>query len=195
MIAERFVLGVALALVAVPCAAQTDTAVSAQSVACPFRDGRVWALVAGTAAVTAFEDRRLNAFAISHRTRSLDKVAEIVDPFGRAGVLVPALAASVVAPRLVGRRVVSDAMLRVALGYVAADGVESVLKPLVGRRRPSDGGSQWRFHAFSNEEQWHSFPSAHPVHAVSLATGLAMEARTRWVAVPALGIATAVGLQ
>ena len=159
------------------------------------RQRYVWAGTAAALAVTAAEDRRIAAFAISHHTRTLDDAAHVADPFGRAGILVPALALSVIVPRVVGKRALSDAMLRVALGYAAADGVESLLKPLVGRHRPSDGGTQWRFHPFRNDEQWHSFPSAHTVHAFGLATGLAMEARTPWVAVPAYGVATIVGLQ
>ena len=182
-------------LMAVPCAAQVDTASRTRSAVSHGHHGDVWPGVAAAIVVIALDDRRLNAFAMSHHTHVLDEVARAADPFGRAGIIVPTLAASVVAPRIVGQRALSDAMLRVALSYAAADGVESVLKPLVGRHRPSDGGSQWRFHPLSNEEKWHSFPSAHTVHSFGLATGLAMEAHTPWVAVPAYGVATVVGLQ
>jgi membrane-associated phospholipid phosphatase len=184
-----------LTLLAAPCLAQTDSASLATGPSRRAYYRYAWAGAAVALGVTAVADRRLDAFALSHHTRTLDDAAHVADPFGRAGILVPALAVSVIAPRVVGRRKLSDAMPRVALGYAAADGVESVLKPLVGRHRPTDGGSQWRFHAFRNDEQWHSFPSAHTVHAFGIATGLAMEARTRWVAVPAYGVATVVGLQ
>jgi membrane-associated phospholipid phosphatase len=154
-----------------------------------------WSVILGGLALTALTDERLSTFARTHQRSALDQVARAVDPFGRAGVLVPALAASVALPRLVGRRNLSDAALRVALSYVVADGIEGVLKPLVGRHRPSDAGGAWRFRSLSNDANWHSLPSAHTVHAFALATGLALEARTPWVAVPAYGLATLVGLQ
>ncbi len=185
----------AMMLSAVPCAAQTDTAIAPPSTATRVHQAYVWPAVAGALVVTSLDDRRLSAVALSHHTRALDKLARDVGPLGEARNIVPVLAVSVIAPRIVGQRALSDAMLRVALGYAAGDGVESVLKPLVGRHRPTDGGTQWRFHPFSNEEQWHSFPSAHVAHTVAIATALAMESHTRWIAVPAYGVATVVGLQ
>jgi membrane-associated phospholipid phosphatase len=154
-----------------------------------------WPIIAGGLAITAWSDERLSAFARAHQPPALNQVADAVDPLGRAGVLVPTLAASVALPRLFGRRNLADAALRVALSYVVADGVESVLKPLVGRHRPSDAGGAWRFHPLVNDADWHSFPSAHTVHAFAIATGLATEARTPWVTVPAYGLAALVGMQ
>jgi membrane-associated phospholipid phosphatase len=140
-------------------------------------------------------DVRVRDFAAGHRSTGVDRVANVADPFGRAGVLVPTLAAAVIAPRLFGARSLSDAAARVAVDYVASDAVESVLKPLVGRHRPSDGGGAWRFRSLVNDADWHSFPSAHVVHATSIAVGLAEEARPRWIGDAAFGIAGLVGLE
>src|SRR4051812_6259646 len=74
----------------------------------------LWPAVGAAFVITALEDRRLNAFTMSHHTKSLDAVARAADPFGRAGILVPTLAVSVIAPRIVGERQLSDAMFRVA---------------------------------------------------------------------------------
>jgi membrane-associated phospholipid phosphatase len=126
---------------------------------------------------------------------TLNRLADAVDPLGRAGALVPALVISVVAPRLLGERNLADAALRAALSYAAADGVESILKPTVGRHRPSDAGGAFRFHPFLNDGDWHSFPSAHTVHAFALATALSLESRTPWVRVPAYGLAGLVAAQ
>lgn len=175
-----------IALAPTPCRAQLDSGA---------RAGHAWYGVLGGLALAAVSDARLSAFARTHQSSRLDRAADALDPFGRAGILVPALAASVVVPRLAGRRKLSDAALRVALTYAAADGVESILKPLVGRHRPADAGGPWRFHPLGTTAEWHSFPSAHTVHAFALATALGREARTPWVTVPAYGIAALVGAQ
>jgi membrane-associated phospholipid phosphatase len=172
-------LGGALA-VAAPCAAQ---------------GGALWPTLATGVAITALTDERVSAFALSHHDRALDRGAKALAPFGEARYLVPGLVGSVVVTRLAAPRPVADAALRIALSYVAADGVESVLKPLVGRHRPSDGRGPWRFRPFRNQEEWHSFPSAHVVHTLSLATALSIETHQRWVAIPAYGISALVGAQ
>jgi membrane-associated phospholipid phosphatase len=193
----------ALALASAPCRAQSDSStypaagasIPAHHVERDSRIGSLWPETVGVLAAAALTDQRLSAFARTHRRPGLDRAADALDPFGRAGTLVPALVASVVLTRLARAPTLSDAALRVALTYAAADGVESILKPLVGRHRPSGGGGAWRFRPFVNDADWHSFPSAHTVHAFALATGLAMEARSRWIAVPAYGVATLVGAQ
>ena len=195
MVARGCVVLLSALGMAAPCAAQLDAASSTPSAVDRGRHAYAWPVVASVLIVTALDDRRLSAFVLSHHTRALDNLARDAGPFGQAHNILPVLAVSVIAPRIAGQRALSDALLRVTLGYFAADGVESIAKPLVGRHRPSDGGSQWRFHPFVNQEQWHSFPSAHAVHTVAIATGLAMESHTRWVAIPAYGVATIVGLQ
>jgi hypothetical protein len=203
--ASRVALGAAAltALATVRSTAQSSAVVSdtqgvAVCAACVDRDahrGWKWPALIGGVAAAAVADERLSAFARTHQTPALNRVAEAVDPLGRAGVLVPTLVASVIAPRILGQRGLSDAALRISLGYAAADGVESVLKPLIGRHRPSDAGNAWRFHPFRNDADWHSLPSAHSVHAFSLAAALAMEARTPWVRVPAYGAAALVAVE
>lgn len=158
------------------------------------RDGK-WLIAAGALSLAAATDAHLSAFMRDHQRPALDRLANAVDPFGRAGVLVPVLAASVVATRLAAPRRISDATIRIALAYAVADGIESVLKPVVGRHRPSDGGGPWRFHPLSGNADWHSTPSAHTVHAVTLATALALESHTSWVAAPAYTAAALVAVQ
>jgi len=153
-----------------------------------------WMATAAAVVVSAREDERIAAFARGHQRASLDRVASVLDPFGRAGTIVPALAAAVLVPRLAGRREVSNAALRVALAYAAADGVEAILKPVIGRHRPDDGGA-WRFHPFSGNGDWHSTPSAHTVHVFALATALDAETRSSWVAAPAYAVAALVGAE
>lgn len=162
---------------------------------CCAQDGALWPTLATGFALTALTDQRLSAFALSHHEPALDRAAKALAPFGEARYLVPGLVGSVVVTRLIAPRPFSDATLRIALSYAAADGIESVIKPLVGRHRPDDGRGPWRFRPFRNDEQWHSFPSAHVVHTLSLATALSLEAHRGWVEIPAYGIAALVGAQ
>lgn len=159
------------------------------------RDARFWIGGAALLAASAALDERLHAEAGTHRSRSLDHVADAVDPLGRARYLVPALAAAVVVPRLAGRRALSDAALRVAAGYVVADGLESVVKPLVGRHRPDSTGDAWRFRPLGRGGQWGSFPSAHTTHAFAIAAGVSQEAHRPWVTALCYFTAATVGAQ
>jgi membrane-associated phospholipid phosphatase len=172
-------------------AAQATCAASGEHVVSPqARIGLGVLLVASTAL-----DTRLRDEAVEQRRPTLDRAARVLDPLGRAGVLVPALVGSIVAPKVLGMHAMFAHSLRVAIGYAASDGVESLLKPLVGRHRPSDGGGPWRFAPLRNDGDWHSFPSAHTVHAFSIAAGIADESRSPWLSRPAYGLAGAVGLQ
>jgi membrane-associated phospholipid phosphatase len=159
------------------------------------RDARFWAGGAALLAAGMVLDERLHDAAAAHQSRGLSHVADAVDPLGRARYLLPALAVAVVVPRLAGRRALSDAALRVAAGYVAADGLESVVKPLVGRHRPDTMGGAWRFRPLGRGGAWGSFPSAHTTHAFAVAAGVSREAHRPWVSALCYATAAAVGAQ
>ena len=157
--------------------------------------GRFWIVTASAIAVSAALDAPIRRAVAANRNDFMSDLAPSLDPLGRARYLLPALGIAVVAPRLVGQRDLSNAALRIAAGYLVADAVESALKPAVGRHRPNDGGSPWRFRPLANTEEWHSFPSAHAAHSFAIATGLAIESGNRWVATAAYGTAGLVALQ
>jgi membrane-associated phospholipid phosphatase len=158
-------------------------------------DSRFW--IAGIAATAGalLVDEPLREVAARNQTPSLDRIADDVDPFGRARYLVPALVAGAVVPRLVGATGVSSAVVRIGLGYAVADGIESVLKSAVGRHRPDSTGQPFRFRPAHLGDPWTSFPSAHATHAMALATGIALEAHRPWATALAFGVAGTVALQ
>lgn len=162
----------------------------------PWHPGATFAVASATAIAIALPlDLPLREDAGEWRTASRDRLFAHVDPFGRAHDIVPSLAAAVVLPLLVRRPAWSAAALRIAASYAAADAIEGALKPIVGRHRPAAGRGQWRFHPLDAHDEWHSFPSAHTVHAFSLAAGVAEESRNPWVAGAAYGVAGLVGLE
>lgn len=159
------------------------------------RDSRFW--IAGVAATAGavLVDERMRQLAARNQTGSLQRIADDLDPLGRARYLVPTLVASAVVPRLVGATGLSNAVVRIGLGYAAADAMESVLKSAVGRHRPDSTGRPLRFRPMHVGGDWSSFPSAHTTHAMSLATGIALEAHRPWATALAFGLAGAVALQ
>jgi len=140
-------------------------------------------------------DEQMRDLMLRQRTSTLDNAALMVDPLGRARYLVPALVGAYVIPRVVGAHAVADAALRVGIGYAVADGIESILKPVVGRHRPDPLRDPFDLRFLSSGEQWHSFPSAHTVHAFSIAAGVADEVGNPWVSAIAFGTAGVVGAQ
>jgi membrane-associated phospholipid phosphatase len=140
-------------------------------------------------------DERLRSVALANHTPALDRLAGGADILGTAGHIVPALVGTYVGARLLGKRSFAAATLRVGLSYAAADAVESLLKPAVGRDRPYTGREPLTFRPFSLDGDHHSFPSAHVVHISSLATAIATESHRPLVTALAAVTTCYVGAQ
>lgn len=126
-------------------------------------------------------DERIRDAARANQSESLDRLTGGADLLGTAGHIVPALASTYVISRIVGQHAFADATLRVGLSYAAADALEALLKPVVGRVRPNAGREPLTFRLLSGAGQFHSFPSAHVVHIASLVSATAIEAHRPWV--------------
>ncbi len=154
-----------------------------------------WLSGAAAIAVGIAVDTRMRDVAAANHSTALDHLAADVDPLGLAGYLVPTLVGAYLLPTALRQHRWADATLRVGLGYAVSDGIEGILKPLVGRHRPLATGGAWRFHPGAAADAWHSFPSGHTVHVFSLAAAIADEAQNRWVTVASYGVASLVGAQ
>jgi membrane-associated phospholipid phosphatase len=122
-------------------------------------------------------DASFNHFSLRHRGRALDHLANIGNELGTGRNDVGALVLVYVGSRLARKKSWSDGVLHVAAAYAAGDLLESTLKPLVGRERPNSTDSPWQFRPLSGAGSHHSFPSAHAMHAFTLAAA-ATEGRT-----------------
>lgn len=156
---------------------------------------RAWVAAGFTLTAAVVFDERLRSVAIANHSRELDRLFDGADVLGTAGHIVPALVTSYIGARAFHRRSLADATLRVALCYAAADAVESLLKPGVGRIRPDVGREPLTFRPFSAGGDYQSFPSAHVVHIASLASAIAMEAHRPWVTALASASIAYVGAQ
>jgi membrane-associated phospholipid phosphatase len=153
----------------------------------------VWWLGGSLVVGTLVSDAALERASLANRSPTLDDAARVGDALGTGRHLLPALAASYLAGRLSSRPRLADAALHAAVAYALGNVVASVGKPLVGRHRPDTTGSPWRFHPLDGDGRYHSWPSAHTMHAFSLAGAVAEESNTRWATATAYGAATLVG--
>ncbi len=182
-------------LVAAIAAGAVAAAPTASSAQVEPRTARFWEAAAGGVVAGALMDGVAREYATTHGGTALGRAAAALGPAGRAAFCVPALAGSYLVAWASGRRPWKDAVLEVAAGYVAADAAESVLKSAVGRQRPYVAGDRDAFHPFSGRGEYHSFPSAHTVHAMSLAAGIAEEVHRPVVAVLVYSAAGLVAAQ
>jgi membrane-associated phospholipid phosphatase len=171
-----FVLFIGLtALLSNTATAQMDSTSHADS---SQHHARAWILPIAVVGSTAI-DPEMREWALHTHARSLDHLARIVNPLGTAHVLVPAMATFYAGSLLASSTSMQHAALETAAAYVASDVAESILKPVIGRERPHAGGNSHRFRPFTNNGDWHSFPSAHVAHITSIAEAISMQANSR----------------
>jgi membrane-associated phospholipid phosphatase len=142
--------------------------------------------------IAALSDAALERSSLAHRSRTLDDLESAGNVLGSGRYLVPALAAGYLAGWLTHEPRVRDGALHAAAAYTLGNVVTSLGKPVLGRHRPDTTGSPWRFRPFAKTGAWHSLPSAHTLHAFTLAGAVSEEARRPWVTAVAYGAATIV---
>ncbi len=135
---------------------------------------RAWIVPIGIAASFGL-DPELREWTLHRHTRSLDRLAKLVNPLGTGRRLVPAMAFTYVGASLIHRESLAHSTLNTAAAYVAADLAESALKPLIGRERPHVEGNSHHFHPFTASGDWHSLPSAHVAHITAIAQAVSMQ--------------------
>jgi membrane-associated phospholipid phosphatase len=176
------------------CLLSTSHNAAAQNDSVPSSAHRLaWIVPVGIAASAAL-DPEAREWALQGHTRSLDRFARSMNRLGTTQLLVPVMAITYVGALLTDREPLALGTLNTAAGYLAADLVESALKPMVGRERPHVEGNSRRFHPFTANGDWHSFPSAHVAHIASIAAAVSVQ--THSASISALGdvLVTLVGL-
>jgi len=144
--------------------------------------GRAWIIPVGIVAAAVL-DPEVREWTLNRHTRSLDRFAKSVNGLGTARHLVPAIALTYASALLTRHESLANGTINAAAAYIASDLVESALKPVIGRERPSVEGNSHRFHPFTASGDWHSFPSAHVAHITSLAQAISMQTGSRPVTI------------
>jgi len=183
--ARRVLVGTALAAAIAPAPAAGQARLAPTSRAFWWTAG---AVLAGAAA----SDVALQRYSAEHRGPALDRLAAAGDALGRGRHLIAGLGTAYVGARLLRRPGLAAAVTHAAAAYVAGNVAVSVLKPAVGRHRPGGATGPWQLRPMSAAGSWHSFPSAHAIHAFTLAAAIAEEADNRWVSSASYGAATLV---
>ncbi len=160
-----------------------------------WRERYGWVAGALTTLSVAPFDTQIESFIVNHRLRVVDDLAQPIGEAGSGRFIIPAIAAGVLLPRLVGANDLSNSSIDIGLGYLAASGLGGLLRVAIGRHRPDETDESMRFSPFRLAHEWHSLPSGHMVGVMSLATGISMEARSAPVTWAAYSLATVVGLQ
>ena len=142
--------------------------------------------------VAAASDARFEQFSLAHRSPTLDDLEGAGNALGTGRYLIPAMATGYLLGRLTHQPRVADISLHASAAYALGNVVTSIGKPLLGRHRPDTTGSAWRFRPLASGGEWHSMPSAHTLHAFTLAAAIAEEAHRPWVTTVAYGAATLV---
>ena len=152
---------------------------------------RAWVIPAGIVAAAAL-DPEMREWTLAGHTRSLDHFAKSVNGLGTARHLVPAIAITYASALLTRHESLANGTLNVAAAYITSDLVESALKPVIGRERPSVEGNSHRFHPFTASGDWHSFPSAHVAHITAIAQAISMQTQSRPLTVLCASLVTLV---
>jgi membrane-associated phospholipid phosphatase len=138
---------------------------------------RAWIIPVGIATSAAL-DPEAREWALHTHSHALDHLAKSVNPLGTAHILVPGIAITYVGALITHDESLATGTLNTAAAYIASDVVESVLKPVIGRERPHVEGNSRRFHLFTRNGDWHSFPSAHVTHITSIAQAISMQTQS-----------------
>jgi membrane-associated phospholipid phosphatase len=187
-----------VAVLLVVCLVSTSSTAVAQNDSLPHADRQrspalAWIAPIGIAA-SAILDPEAREWALRGHTPSLDRFAKFVNRFGTAQLLVPAMAIAYAGALLTHHDSLATGALNTAAGYVAADLVESALKPIVGRERPHVEGNSHRFHPFTANGDWHSFPSAHVAHIASIAAAVSAQTHSAQISALSDVLVTLVGM-
>jgi membrane-associated phospholipid phosphatase len=138
-------------------------------------------------------DAELERASLANRSGRLNDAAHVGNVLGSGRYLLPALGASYLTGRLSRQPRLASTTLHAAVAYTLGNVLVSAGKPVVGRHRPDTTGSAWRFHPFAGDGDHHSWPSAHALHAFTLASAIAEDTRSGWIAGAAYGAAALVG--
>ncbi len=125
-----------------------------------------------------------------HRTESGDDLSRLARRLGQPEIYVPVALGTAAVGLVAGNGRVMRAGGRITGSLLLAGVAVSVLKPLVGRARPSLSLKAHDFRPFSSQDSW---PSGHTTVAFALATSLSDELRHTPASILLYGAAALTG--
>jgi len=174
-------------------AAAPDSTIASGSRPPLFGRRDVWfaAAMLGLGVASAHNDRWISEEAIENPGGGEQRLANVVQPLGNTGIVLPALLVAYGGARLTGHRELASSVARMGISIGSAGAATLLLKETVGRSRPIESpGDADVFHPFSGHA---SFPSGHATLAFATAAALDHETSARWVPWLVYPIAAVVG--
>jgi membrane-associated phospholipid phosphatase len=173
--------------------AATGSAIQSSSYPPLFGRRDLWfaAAVLGLGAASVHNDLWITSEAIENPGGGQQQLADIAQPFGNTGLVIPALLLTYGGARFTGHRELASSVARMGISIGTAGAVTLMLKEVVGRSRPLESPTDADvFHPFSGHA---SFPSGHATLAFATAAALDHETSSRWVPWIAYPVAAVVG--
>lgn len=154
------------------------------------------AAVMGAGLVLYSLDGDIRSDVLRNHTSSLDHLSDKLQYLGNGGVDIAITGAGWLAGKAFSDGKLERASLVAAESFLAANGVGSVAKIVVGRSRPYTGDGKGTFHPFTLKSERMSLPSGHTTSAFSVASAYAYcYSDSPAVVYSAYGLAGLVALQ
>lgn len=144
----------------------------------------------GAVALLSLADEPLRDELQGHRSTGGDDLARTVRHFGEPVVYAPVVLGTVAVGLISGKPSVTRAGGRMAGGLLVAGLATSLLKPILGRRRPRYTDDVYDFSPLTGRDSW---PSGHTTMAFALATSVSDEVGSLPVTIGLYGAATLTG--
>jgi membrane-associated phospholipid phosphatase len=157
--------------------------------------GKDWLIVSGAAAgivaVGFAADNRVRDSVQRHKSRTLDDLTKVVEPFG-AGYSYAVIGAYGIAGYLFHDPEARDIAIDSAMASILAGGILSpVFKGVIGRARPNQEEGTTSFHSLRGG--YNALPSGHATEAFAVASVISAHSDKVWVSVAAYTLAGLVG--
>ncbi len=187
----RFILGVLIVAPSLPVHAQApkfDSATVARANKPILRTGELIGVLATTGVAMALDQTLRNTIYDPH-DRFGRSVSDLGNAMGNGLYIYPSLLALAVAGKAFGSPGLYGVSSRALKSGLLAGAGAVVLKAIVGRERPA-ADNAFKFHPFTTNNKWSSFPSGHTTLAFSVATSFAREIDGSWDDVAFYSLAT-----
>lgn len=132
-------------------------------------------------------DRTVRDETQSHRSAGKDDIAKAFRRIGQPEVYAVVGLGTIAAGLIAGDSRIVRSGGRITAGLLVAGTTSSLLKAVVGRRRPNGGSGPYEIRFFSGQYGW---PSGHTTMAFALATGVSDELHSTPASIALYGAAT-----
>jgi len=158
----------------------------------PTADVTWWeaAVAVGGLAALSLADKPVNTAIQNMRTTTTDDIANVLKYFGQPVVFVPATLVPILVGLLSHNENLTMSGVRIGSSLLLAGATTGLLKYTVGRWRPDESSTQYKFSPFAGHDSW---PSGHTTMAFALAASASYELHRTWATVGLYTLAAGTG--